>query len=374
MKIAVNIDKLSRTNKRGVSVYIYQVIKELSEVDKKNDYILYSRHDFEDKPFVKNPRFSLKVLKSDLGLLYWTFIQLPRQVLADKPDLFFSPAQNYPFISVKPDGIKTVTTVLDVAYRLFPKYFDLKYRIGFDMNTKIAVSRSNRVISISESTKSDIIKYYKTDPEKIDVIYLSSRMNELNSDQDKAGLCKKFSIRMPYLLFVGAVQPRKNIARLVEAFEIAKEKDNSLNLVICGEDGWLSEKIYNKIKTSKFKNDIMLTGGVSEKDLASLYKNSLMFILPSLYEGFGIPVLEAMSMGIPVIIPKNSSFPEIAGVAGIYINEYDKNDIADKIIMLAHDRRLRSELSELGKARAKVFSWRACAEKHLAVFESFISH
>lgn len=370
MKIAVNVDKLSRTNKRGVSVYIYQTLKELSEIDNKNDYILYSRCDFDDKPFANNPKFLLKAIKPRLGLLYWTYLQLPKQALIDKPDVFFSPAQNYPFIFLKPHRIKTVTSVLDLAYKIFPKYFSFKFRIGLDINTKIAVCQSDKIIAISESTKKDIIKYYKTDYKKIEIIHLASRMSKSCLNRDEIDIFKRFNIKTPYILFVGVIQPRKNIIRLVEAFEISKKKNKNISLVVCGEKGWMYKKILARINNSKYSKDIFVVGGVSEEELANLYSKALIFILPSLYEGFGIPVLEAMSFGVPVLVSKNSSFPELVGSAGFCINEYSAKDMADKINMVVNNSGLRNKLSKNGRLKAREFSWRKAAEKHLEIFES----
>ncbi|MFA6097231.1 MAG: glycosyltransferase family 1 protein [Candidatus Paceibacterota bacterium] len=370
MKIGINVDKLSRTNKRGVSVYIYQILKELSEIDNKNDYILYSRRDIGDKPFLSNPRFSLSLVKSNFGLLYWTYFKLPKQAIEDKVDIFFSPAQNYPFIFMKPYGIKTVTSVLDIAFRIFPKHFRAGDKIGLDINTKIAVRRSDKIIAISESTKRDIIKYYKTDDGKIDVVYLASRMGEKCPKLCEIDVHNALNIKKSYILFVGAIQPRKNIIKLVDAFEICKDRNSDIGLVICGERGWLYQEILARISRSRYSKDIFVTGGVSEKELKSIYCKALMFALPSLYEGFGIPVLEAMSLGVPVIVPNNSSFPELVGDAGLYVDEYNAEDIADKISMIMSDPGLGTELAKKGKLKAREFSWKITAKKHLEIFES----
>ena len=373
-KIAININKLSQTNKRGIGVYIYQVLCELSKIDKRNEYVLYSSFEISDsKYFLSNSNFDLRIIKSKFGPVYWTYGKLPHQIIKDKPDIFFMPIQHASFFLKKPKNIKIITTIHDLAFLLFPKHFTLKDKIFLKINTEITAKISDRIIVPSNATKNDIIKFYNINPKKISVIYHGNRIDNTNLDQSKdkqTNVLNKFKVKKPYILFVGVIQPRKNIIKLIEAFEIIKRKNKYVSLVICGEDGWMANEIHERAEKSKCFDDIIFTGGVSDKELVSFYKNAKIFILPSLYECFGIPVIEAMGLGLPVIVANNSSLCEIAGDAGLFINEYDQNDIAEKISIVLNNEELRKTLSQKGIKRANEFNWRNSAIKHLEIFNN----
>ena len=403
MKIAIDINELTLTGTTGVKVYVQEIVYALSKIDIKNQYILYAncRNKAPACSFeLENKNFKLKKIKSYLP--FWTYTKFPMQLKKEKFDILFMPIQSVPFFK-KPKNIKIVVTVHDLAFLLFGEYFTFKDRFFLKLHTKRAITMADKIIVPSEATKNDIIKFYKIDESKITVIYHGITLfekhkfrhsreggnpefdsknkftvNNLNNlselaetnrknldNQDKSSV-KNFQ---PYLLFVGVIQPRKNIIRLIEAFEIVKAENLELKLVIVGKKGWQADAIYKKAKESHFAKDIIFLGGVDDDYLYNLYKNALIFVLPSLYEGFGMPVLEAMNYGVPCIVGNNSSLAEISGDSALLVDSNDSSDIAKKIAMLCNDENLRCEFSRKGTKRLENFNWKKSAEQTLEVFE-----
>jgi len=377
MKIAININELTLKKETGVKVYTREIVNALGEVDRENKYLLYANCRDEALPrlygFDYN-NFKLKISKSLLP--FWTYFKFPREIKKDNPDVLFMPIQSTPFFR-KPKNIKLVITVHDLAFLLFPKHFTFKDRFLLNFHTKRAVQMADKIIVPSKATKNDIIKFYRVDGNKIKVIYHGVETRQ----------CLVSTTQQPYILFVGSIQPRKNIIRLIEAFEILKNLPNPLlqrgnfappfkkraggiKLIIAGGRGWLADEIYKKAKGSKFSDDIIFMGSVSDNNLADLYKNAAIFVLPSLYEGFGLPVLEAMSYGIPCVVSDNSSLSEITGDSALLVDAYNPNDIAEKINALLNDEKLRKDLSRRGVENAGKFSWTGAARKTAAVLSS----
>ena len=412
MKIAIDINELTLKQNTGVKVYTREIVRALGQVDKENKYLLYANCRDEAVPHLCGfdyNNFKLKISKSLLP--FWTYLKFPREIKKDKPDVLFMPIQSTPFLK-KPKNIKLVITVHDLAFLLFPKHFTFKDRFLLNFHTKRAVQMADRIIVPSKATKNDIIKFYGVDGNKIKVIYhgvvfchceeerRSNPVTTCDSCNIKlyetnngiaASLCGAPRNDKKYILFVGSVQPRKNIVRLIEAFEILKTKfkrrrhsrmspaeektkvtfaNVTYKLIIVGGRGWMADEIYKKAKESKFSNDIIFKGSVSDDELADLYKNAAIFVLPSLYEGFGLPVLEAMSYGIPCVVSDNSSLSEIAGDSALLVDAYNPNDIAEKINVLLNDEKLRRDLSHRGVENAGKFSWIKAAEKTARVFEN----
>jgi len=227
---------------------------------------------------------------------------------------------------------------------------------------------ADKIIAPSEATKRDIIKFYEIDESKIKVIW--------HGVETRRCLVSTELENKPYILFVGSIQPRKNITGLIEAFEkVERSRDETLprlQLVICGGRGWMANKIYKRAKESKFSGKIIFTGSVSDKERNELYKNALVFALPSLYEGFGLPVLEAMSYGVPCIVGNNSSLSEIVGKSALLVNANSPNDIAEKINLLLSNSELRKDLSCRGIENVKKFSWDKAGERVLEGFEGTV--
>lgn len=398
MKIAININELTLKQETGVKVYTREIVRALGQIDRKNKYVLYANCR-EQKflfPTVENSKFNPPVggQNSKFNFPFWTYTKLPQELKKDKPDILFMPIQSVPFFK-KPKNIKIVVTVHDLAFMIFPDHFTAKDKFLLKFHTKRAIQMADAIIAPSEATKKDIIKFYGTTPpnpplsgweDKIKVIYHGVNSNVgsgLPTGANGVNQNSKFqipnsSVSNPYILFVGTIQPRKNLIRLIEAFETIKSRRNealprsyhSLKLIIAGSKGWLANKTFEKAKKSKFSEDIIFKGKVSDEDLAELYQNALMFVLPSLYEGFGLPVLEAMSYGVPCIVSDNSSLTEIVDDHALLVNANSSDDIAQKISMFLNNDFLRKDFAQRSLENIKEFSWEKAGKETLEVFES----
>lgn len=276
------------------------------------------------------------------------------------------------FTPVMPLFVKcsnSIVVVHDLAYREIKsesiKEFFVRFVLGFVHRN--ALNKAKKIIAVSKYTKDTILSYYpKINPEKIVVIY-----NGFNSIRSKSMNESKTKIDNPYFLFVGVLKKRKNVLRLIEAFEIYKKThNNNYNLVLVGKAG--EREVEEKIKNSQFKKDIILTGYISDSDLFSLYSNAATFVFPSLIEGFGMPILEAMSIGTPVITSNIGAMREIAGEAGYLVDPYSPQSIADGMYCVVDDESLRKALILKGFERVKEFSWDKAGNKYCEIINLFI--
>ena len=346
----------------GSGEYAYELLLELSKVDKKNNYYVYLPiKPTRDMPS-ENKQWRYIVFPSKK---LWTLLGLSNKLLKNKEkiNVFFSPTHYLP-----PIAPKSVISILDVSYLKFPDLFKKKDLYQLKIWGRLSIKKAKKILTISESSKSDIIKYYGVKPDKIRVIYpgvkeiLNIKYKILNMEELK----KKFGIEKEYILFVGTIQPRKNIIRLIEAFV---KLDKNLQLVIVGKKGWQYEEILEVPKKLGVSDKVLFIDSASDEDLPSFYKSAKMFVLPSLYEGFGLPILEAMQNGCPVITSNISSLPEAGGDAALYVDPENVEDIKEKMEKLLSDEGLRKEMIEKGYQQVKKFSWEKSAKETLKVLE-----
>lgn len=306
---------------------------------------------------------------------FWTQFGLPFDLYLHKPrpDVFFTPTHYAPRFSPVP----TIISIMDLSYIHYPQMFKKSDLFQLKNWTAYSVKQAKEVMTISKASKDDIIKTYQIPGDKVVVTYPGVKLKTQNSKlkttmQNPKLLQEKYNIKRDYILFVGTLQPRKNITRLIEAFsKISNAKNQSSNpqLVIVGKKGWLYEEILQAPKKYGVEKQTLFLHNVSDEDLSIFYKNALCFVLPSLYEGFGLPVLEAMENGCPVVTSNVSSLPEAAGDAALYVNPQDPDDIAQKIMLIINDNKLRKELIEKGYKQIKKFSWEKTAKETLKVLE-----
>ena len=370
MKIAFYANELTQKGASGVKNYSLEIINHLLASDSKNDYVLYSKRDISEMITSLSDRVKFVVSKPRKRLWPFTvFTYLVRK--KPRPDVVFMPIQTFPFLRIGKYKPKTVITVHDVAFLLFPEHFRFLRRQILKFHTKRAIIYSDKVIVPSEATKRDILRFYNVAEDKIKVVYhgYSRELLEWGKRADPRVI--GLTGGKPYILFVGSVQPRKNIVRLVQAFGLLKKtgKYPDLKLVICGGKGWMYCKIYHEINCSAYRDDIVVVGNAGNDLLANLYADASFFVMPSLYEGFGLPVLEAMSFELPVVCADNSSLSEIADGAALLADGYSAEDIFRKMRRVLNDRTLYKELSRKGVARAKEFSWDKAAQETLKILE-----
>lgn len=294
---------------------------------------------------------------------YWTQTRLPFDLFKSKPDVLFMPIQQIPYFRPK---MKTVAVVHDLAFHKYPEQFMYKDWLLLHTFTAHVARVADAIICVSKSTANDVAHYYGR-TKNIYVVHhgVDHERFHIPTEEEKREAWKKLSaaypaLRQPYILFVGQIQPRKNLVRLVEAFE----RLAPTQLVIAGSHGWLNKPIYERIKKSVRLDDTVLTGRVPDDLLPALYWHAEVFVLPSLYEGFGMPILEAMAAGTPVVTSDVSSMPEIVGDAAILVDPHSVDSITQGI---EQARGRREELGRKGIEQAKKFDWDQCTKQTLDI-------
>lgn len=269
-------------------------------------------------------------------------------------------------------GLK-VMTIYDLTFIKYPNYVDSVART-YAEHVKHCLQWTDLVLTISESSKKDIVEYLKIGSDKVFVTTLASRYNlDYLSTESINDLEKQieYDFSKPYLLFVSNIEPRKNISTIISAFNILKKTYKiEHQLILIGQKGWNYKPIFEEIENSPYQNEIHHLNYLSDRLVALFYSKADVFVYPSHYEGFGLPVLEAMTLGAPVVTSNNSSIPEVAGDAAILINPNDCIQLAEAILNIINDSQLRQELIDRGRERAKLFSWEKTAQETLKAYKS----
>nr|HCR37072.1 glycosyltransferase family 1 protein [Opitutae bacterium] len=287
--------------------------------------------------------------------------------------LFFSPY--YPVPKHRP--CKGIFTIHDLIPLRHPEWFpNQSTHHFFEKNIREGVHHADHIIADSQSTKQDILDFYSPSSEKVSVVHLAPEDHFFQGRKRKFICIKDQTIAPPYILSVCTFEPRKNLIRTLEAYAIFRKKNPSLKLplVLAGSLGWGFDNIIKAIQKNSYQEDIISTGFVSEEILVDLYASAEVFVYTSLYEGFGLPILEAMASGTPAITADNSSLGEIGKDAVLYTDPYSPNDIADKIEAITTDNILHERLSEQGRRRAQDFSWQRTALETVSIFERCLSN
>jgi glycosyltransferase involved in cell wall biosynthesis len=359
MIIGIEAERANTPQKTGVEHYAKQLILHLAKQDSVNTYILYLRTEPEEW-FLHLPKnFKVKVMPFPI---FWTQIRLSLEMLLHPPDVLFVPASALPLVHPK----NSIITIHDVAWRYFPESFTWFMKWFLEWSTQLAVKRAGKIIAVSESTKQDILKFYKVNDRNIQVIYHGYETpSPLEGEGRVRGLPEK------YVLFLSTLQPRKNLAGLIEAFRLLKNDHPDLphKLVVVGKAGWKYESIIQKIKANE---DIVLyLDYLSDVDRLAVLSKADLLALPSFYEGFGMQILEAFALHVPVVLSNASSLPEVAGEAGLYFDPKKPMDIKQVIASVLFDKSLAEKLTAKGRERLKLFSWEKCAKETLDIFLSF---
>jgi glycosyltransferase involved in cell wall biosynthesis len=364
MRLAIDGYEANAQTRVGVGRYAFELIANIAKMQRESPRVFDEVEVYLPEP--KRPHmpeasrfFHYKVC---FPKKLWTFIGFPMALAfaAKKPDVVFSPTHYLPRFTTIP----RVIAVMDVSYLSYPELFrkeDLHKLVHW---TAYSVRHAERIITISEFSKRAIIEAYHVPDDRVTVAYPA-----LTDWQNKLPMATTKTTRNTphrYILTVGTLQPRKNFTRLIEAF--AKLKDTDTSLIIVGKKGWLYEEILTAPRRFGVENRVKFMDFVPDDALPDLYKNAACFVLPSLYEGFGLPVLEAMSYGIPVVVSNISSLPEIAGDAGIYVEPESVESITRGLeTALTEKATDRAKRIDLGKKRAASFTWDRAAEQVMRV-------
>ena len=378
MIIGIDGNEANVQKRVGISEYAYQLLVQFATLreakDKNIKFIVY----LKDKPLESLPKegkfWEYRILKP--GKM-WTQWRLPLDLYLHRPrpDIFFSMTHYAPRFS----PVLTVISIMDVSYVHFPEMFNASDLYQLRNWTAYSVKNAKKVLTISNSSRDDIIKLYKKAKENVVTVYpgikpiqtLEPRVFGMNQ------LKTKYHLNDKYILFVGTLQPRKNIARLIEAFSLIQKVESNevkdVDLVIIGKKGWQYEEILAAPEKFGVTDKVKFLENVPDDELAIFYQHAVFYVLPSLYEGFGLPVIEAMQRGCPVITSNVSSLPEAGGDAALYVDPEDAHDIAEKMQQLILDKKLREELIAKGKKQITKFSWDKAAKETLAVLETVVN-
>ena len=368
MVIGIDASRANREHKSGVEWYAYHLLRNFYKLDVKNQYFLYSDRPLEVKLKNYPANFTSKVLNWPLPR-FWTMGRLTLEMLHQRPDILFVPSHTLPFIG----GKKNIITWHDIGYERYPETYNAWELASLKQGARRAYKLADKIITVSNFTKNEIITRHNVPEERIEVIYLGcnhQRWQPVAAEQ--AGpLLQQLNLTLPYFIYVGRLALRKNIIGLIRIYNRFREKYKSPhNLILVGPEGTYQNEINEEIKASPFKNEIKKLGWLNIDDLPALVSQAKALIYPSIYEGFGLPVLEAMSTGCPVIVSTAGSLPEIVGSAGLQVDAPDIEGFAAAMIKILEDQQLRQSLIERGSQRAANFTWENCAGQTLKVFES----
>ena len=298
----------------------------------------------------------------------WTHLRLSWEMWRDPPDVLFVPSHVLPLVHPR----RTVVTVHDLGYQTYPQAHTLSQNLYLRWSTRFNARNASRVLADSEATRQDLIRWYNVPEQKIAVVY-PGRDETLAPVDDPGVLAAtraRYGLAARYLLYVGTLHPRKNLVRLVQAFAATLEQaPKGLQLVLAGQKGWLYDEILAQVRKLGLEERVVLTGYVPDEDLPALLSGALAFVYPSLYEGFGFPVLEAMACGTPVVCSDVSSLPEVAGDAALRVDPLDVEALAGALVRVMVEEDLRAGLMTRGMEQIQRFSWQRCAQETLAILE-----
>ena len=372
MRVGIDASRTTVARRTGTENYALNLIRALlalrggDGLPTRPTYRLY----FRDQPaislFPKSEAVERRVIPFPR---LWTHLRLSWEMGRHPPDLLFVPAHVLPPIRPR----RSLVTVHDLGYRHFPQAHRPLDRLYLDLSTRWNAHAATRLLADSEATKADLIGEYGTPASKITVVY-PGRDESLRRVEDPAAVSavkSKYGIAGDYVLYVGTLHPRKNLLRLIEAFAMLNSGFGigDSGLVIAGRKGWLYDEIFDRVKSLGLTDRVILTGYVAEADLPALLSGARLFAFPSLHEGFGFPVLEAMSCGVPVVCSNSSSLPEVAGDAALLIDPLDTTALAAALARLLADESLRVSLVARGYEQARRFSWERAARQVLSIIE-----
>jgi glycosyltransferase involved in cell wall biosynthesis len=370
MHVAIHAPRLSLP-KCGIATYTKRLIRALSSVDGDNRYTIFSNcetsHEWDDL----GPNFEIvrpgRLADSRWASVVWEQTALPGELARRRVDILHS------MNMVSPVGTpcRSVVTYHDLTVLLFPELHSNLRRKFYALGIPPSLRRADAVICDSESTKRDLLRSFRIDPGLVHVVHIGVEDGVAEGSAGaESDVRTEHGLQGEYILYVGVLEPRKNLLRLVEAFARARRSSEDVppKLVIAGQKGWQYDEIFALAKGMKIEGEIVFTGAVPDDDLEALYAGARAFAYPSLYEGFGLPVLEAMARGVPVVTSNVSSLPEVAGDAAVLADPYDPADIARGLVEICSDSGLRSRLAKRGLDRARAFTWDKTARATLDVY------
>jgi glycosyltransferase involved in cell wall biosynthesis len=356
----------------GIGTYIRNLVRELAKIDRESEYVLLTRPDDVGVAASLGENFRAVAVRSGQYSIAEQ-ISIPLAAKRERLDLFH--ATHYVLPALTPS--KTVVTIHDCIHLMFPEY--QRHRLGYAYaraSLYTAAHKSDRIFTVSEQSKRDILKFFKVPPDKIVVTpnAIDDRFRELPSEEHVMQTRERYQLSHSYLLYVGNIKPHKNLERLIEAFHLVRTQGRGeLELIIIGDEISKLQALRRAVHKYDIHRYVRFLGYVPDKTLAVLYRLASVFVFPSLYEGFGLPPLEAMASGTPVVTSNVSSLPEVVGDAAILVDPYSAEAIADGILTVLRSTHLREELRQRGLKRAQEYSWARSVHRVREIYGQVLS-
>jgi glycosyltransferase involved in cell wall biosynthesis len=368
--IGLDASRAARAHRTGTETYALELLKALAGLSEPHHQLrLYTPHPPQHEDWPQSPQVETRVIPWPR---LWTHMRLAAELQQHPPDLLFVPAHVLPVYCPVPG----IVTVHDLGYIYYPEAHRPFDRWYLNWTTRRHIRVARQIIADSLATKQDLVRFYQADPDRISVIYLG-RDEALKPVTDPALIAQtkaECGIEGDYLLYLGTLHPRKNLVRLIEAFAMALPAISLpyLKLVIAGGKGWLYREIFAKVEALGLAGRVIFPGYISESLKPALLSGASAYVFPSLYEGFGLPVLEAMACGIPVLTSQVSSLPEVAGDAALLVDPEEPTEIAQSLVQLMTQPDLRRQLVERGFRQVEKFSWPRAATQLLEIVEKVV--
>jgi glycosyltransferase involved in cell wall biosynthesis len=346
----------------GIGTYIRNLLRQLARLDRQTEFVLLCRP--EDMPSLASLGENLRpVAETSRNYSIIEQIKIPLALKRERVTLFHAPHYVLPPLV----ACRSVVTIHDCIHLMFPQYLPNRLALGYARASIFAAARrATRVLTVSESSKRDILRFVDIKPEKIDVIYnaYDQRFTVEPREEDVDRVRERYQLHDEFVLYAGNVKPHKNLERLIEAFHLVRRRGlDHLRLVLIGDEISRYAALRRAVHRHQLHPYVRFLGYLPEETLGVMYRLAGVFVFPSLYEGFGLPPLEAMASGTPVVTSNVSSLPEVAGDAAVLVDPYDPNAIANGIYQVLTDDQLRRGLRARGAARARQFSWEQSARR-----------
>jgi glycosyltransferase involved in cell wall biosynthesis len=359
LTFGIDASRAARAHRTGTETYSLELIKALVPLASARRRLrLYTSHPPQPEDWPASPHVETRIIPWPR---LWTHLRLAAELQQYPPDVLFVPAHVLPLYCPVP----AVVTVHDLGYRHYPDTHRLLDRWYLDWTTRRHCRTARHILADSLATRQDLLDFYGANPDRISVVYLG-RDESLAPVTDPEFIARakaRYNIRTDYLFYLGTLHPRKNLVRLIEAFHQAIQTTSTerLQLVIAGQRGWLYDQIFARVEQLGLTGQVIFAGYVTDEDKPALLSGALAYVFPSLFEGFGLPVLEAMACGTPVLTSNCSSLPEVAGQAALLVDPHSTGEIAAGLVQLITEPGLRQELVQRGFQQIRAFSWSQAA-------------
>jgi glycosyltransferase involved in cell wall biosynthesis len=369
MLIGVDASRIARARRTGTEAYSLYLIRALVEIGSSHHFRLYSPASLPADAVSIESDTEAEVRVIPFPRL-WTHLRLAWELSRHAPDVMLVPAHVMPLVC----PVATVVTVHDLGYLHYPQTHRRFDRWYLDATTRRHARLAAHIIADSQATCRDLVDQYQADPKYISIVYpgYDESLHRIEDPETVAAARSRYGIQTTYLLYLGTLQPRKNLVRLLEAFARLQLPTADTQLVLAGKKGWLYDELFARVKRLGLEERVIFPGYVRDEDKAALLSGAAALVYPSLYEGFGLPVLEGMACGTPVLTSNVSSLPEVAGQAALLVDPLDVESIASGMRQIVTDDDLRRRLIEEGYQQIHKFSWVEAAHQVLQVLESVV--